>query len=257
MTDISEVREYWDRQPCNINHSELPLGSREYFQAVQDKKFRAEPHIPDFCEFARWKGARVLEIGCGIGTMAAEFVRAGADYTGVELSEKSLALAQQRFDVYRLPGIFHLGNAEELETFLPPQQFDLVFSWGVIHHTPNPTAAISQLQKYMVQGSWLKIMVYASNSWKNYMIRAGLDQPEAQSGCPIAHTYTPDELIELVGPGFDSVEIRQDHIFAWQLDLYRRGIFVMQPWFAEMPPGMFGALERELGWHLMYTGRRT
>lgn len=254
---IDQVREYWDRQPCNVYHSQLPRGTAGYFQAVRDKKFRAEPHIPAFCEFERWRGARVLEIGCGIGTMAAEFARAGADYTGVELSGESLALAQQRFDVYQLPGKFYLGNAEELNDFLPPQKFDLIFSWGVIHHTPRPQAVLSQIRQYLTAGSWLKIMVYASHSWKNIMIGAGIDQPEAQAGCPVAYTYTRSELLDLVGTGFDSVELTQDHIFCWQLDPYRQGQFVQQPWFAAMPPTMFTALERELGWHLMYTGRKT
>lgn len=256
-TSIQQIREFWDQQPCNIRHSDLPLGSREYFDAVESKKFRAESHIPAFCEFDRWRGLRVLEIGCGIGTMAVNFARAGADYTGVELSGRSLALAQQRFEVYDLPGKFYQGNAEELSQFLPRGKFDLVFSWGVLHHTPRPEAALCEAKKFMQPGSWLKIMVYATHSWKNHMIEAGLDQPEAQANCPMAHTYTDGELRELVGPGFDLVSVQQDHIFCWQLDSYRQGRFLAEPWFAAMPPEMFRALEQKLGWHLMFTGRMT
>ena len=111
---IDEVRKFWDARPCNVRHSSKPLGTREYFNEVEQKKFTAEPHIPNFCEFDRWKGRRVLEIGSGIGTMAINFARAGADYTGVELSAESLDLTRQRFSVYGYTGRFYQGNAEHL-----------------------------------------------------------------------------------------------------------------------------------------------
>ena len=63
MTTIQAVREFWDARPCNVRHSDRPRGTREYFEEVERKKFTAEPHIPDFCEFDRWRGKRVLEIG--------------------------------------------------------------------------------------------------------------------------------------------------------------------------------------------------
>jgi ubiquinone/menaquinone biosynthesis C-methylase UbiE len=109
---INDVKEFWDSRPCNVRHSNKPQGTREYFDEVQQKKFTAEPHIPAFCEFDSWRGKRVLEIGSGIGTMAINFARAGADYTGVELSEASLELTLKRFDVYGYTGTFYQGNAE-------------------------------------------------------------------------------------------------------------------------------------------------
>ena len=60
---IDDVKKFWDSRPCNIKHSDKPLGTREYFDEVERKKFTAEPHIPAFCEFDRWRGKRVLEIG--------------------------------------------------------------------------------------------------------------------------------------------------------------------------------------------------
>lgn len=254
MVTIDQVREFWDRRPCNIRHSQLPLGSREYFDEVENKKFRAEPHIPDFCQFDRWRGAKVLEIGCGIGTMAINFARAGAHYTGVELSGESLQLSQKRFDVYGFTGSFYHGNAEHLTDFLPVEKYDLVFSWGVIHHSPHPSHIMDQARAYMTTGTTLKLMVYATNSWKNFMIEAGLSQPEAQRGCPIANTYTPDELIHMIGPGFNDIKIQQDHIFPYQIDPYQKGEFILEPWFQPMPDPMFRMLEQKLGWHLMLTG---
>src|ERR1700747_489391 len=96
---IEAVEAYWNARPCNVRHSPKPVGSREYFDEVEQRKHFVEPHIPGFAQFARWKGKRVLEVGCGIGTAAVNFARCGADYTGVELSDASLKLTRQRFDV--------------------------------------------------------------------------------------------------------------------------------------------------------------
>lgn len=257
MKAIDAVQQFWDAQPCNVRHSSLPRGTREYFDEVEKKKFTAEPHIPNFCEFGRWTGKRVLEIGCGIGTMAKNFATNGADYTGVELSSESLHLTQERFQIYNLPGQFYHCNAEQLTDHVPIETYDLVFTWGVIHHSPNPAKILEQARSYMRSGTVLKVMVYASNSWKNYMIEAGMDQPEAQYGCPIAYTYTEEELIDMIGPGFRNIQIKQDHIFPFQIEPYKRGEYLRQPWFDAMPPEMFRVLEQRLGWHLMLTAKKT
>ena len=256
MTTIDAVRDFWDARPCNVRHSDQPRGTREYFEEVERKKFTAEPHIPAFCEFEKWQGKRVLEIGCGIGTMAKNFAAHGADYTGVELSGESLALTRQRFAVYGLGGTFYNCNAEHLTDTVPVEAYDLVFTWGVIHHSPNPARILEQARSYMRSGTVLKVMVYASNSWKNYMIEAGWDQPEAQYGCPIAYTYTAEELIQMVGPGFWKTTVSQDHIFPFQIEPYKAGEYLRQPWFEAMPGEMFRVLEKRLGWHLMLTAEK-
>src|SRR6476659_4588918 len=111
---ITDVQAFWNGRPCNIRHSPKPVGSREYFDEVEQRKHLVEPHIPEFAQFDRWKGKRVLEVGCGIGTAAVNFARRGADYTGVELSQASLDLTRKRFDIYRLKGRFISCNAEHL-----------------------------------------------------------------------------------------------------------------------------------------------
>jgi SAM-dependent methyltransferase len=252
---IDEVKAFWDKKPCNIGHSSKPLYSKEYFDEVEKKKFTAEPHILPFTDFPKWNGKKVLEIGCGIGTAAVNFVRNGAIYTGVELSDVSLAATKARFKIYGLHGTFYNGNAEELGDFLPEQKFDLIYSFGVIHHSPNPTYIIDELWQYMDENSILKIMLYAKNSWKNIMIEEGLDQFEAQSGCPIATTYTQTGVENLLD-GYDIIDYKQTHIFPYRIDEYKKNIYVKQPWFEAMPPEVFSALEKRLGWHLLITAKK-
>ena len=251
---IEEVKKFWNDRPCNLKHSKKEIGTKEYFNEVTRKKFTAEPHIIPFSKFSKWNEKKVLEIGCGLGTVGINFATYGAEYTGVELSEESMKLAQKRFDVYDQSGKFYCGNAEELSSFVPVQTYDLIYSFGVIHHSPHPERIVSEIKKYMNEDSTLKIMLYAKNSWKNYMIEAGLDQPEAQYGCPIANTYTKEEVVELLD-GYEVLSIEQDHIFPYQIEPYKQGEYVKQPWFAEMPDEMFGILERKLGWHLLITAK--
>jgi 2-polyprenyl-3-methyl-5-hydroxy-6-metoxy-1,4-benzoquinol methylase len=248
--DIEKVRAYWNARPCNLRHSRHPVGTREYFDQVEARKYFVEPHIPGFAGFPKWKGKKVLEIGCGLGTDAVNFVRAGADYTAIEVSEQSLELAKKRFAVYGLKGTFHLGNAEEMTSVIPAQPFDLIYSFGVIHHTPNPERVVAAVKKFMTADSEFRLMMYARNSWKQFMIEAGYDQPEAQSGCPVAFTYTADELRQLLG-GFEILEMRQEHIFPYIVEKYVKYEYEKLPWWQAMPEDLFRILEKKLGWHLL------
>ena len=83
---VKDVKNYWNNRPCNIKHSKKEIGTKEYFNDVEYRKYFVEPHIPEFAEFDKWKGKKVLEIGCGIGTDSINFAKAGAILTCVELS---------------------------------------------------------------------------------------------------------------------------------------------------------------------------
>jgi SAM-dependent methyltransferase len=252
---IDDVKAYWDGRPCNIRHSPLEVGTREYYDEVEARKYFVEPHIPAFAQFDRWSGKRVLEIGCGIGTDAVNFARAGAHYTGIELSPASMALAKRRFAVFGLTGEFHVGNGEHLSELVRPASFDLVYSFGVVHHTPDPRRMVAEARNAIAADGELRMMLYARDSWKAIMIEAGLDQPEAQRGCPIATTYTRSMIDELMKGLFALTSVEQTHIFPYVVEKYVRYEYEIEPWIAAMPDGMFAALERRLGWHYLIVGK--
>jgi SAM-dependent methyltransferase len=103
----------------------FPIGSHDYFEEVRNKRYHVEPHILKFADFDKWQGKRVLEIGCGIGTDAIEFVKAGADYTGIDISTASLAIAKDRFKIYNLQG--NLLNLDATsDELLQLGSFDLI-----------------------------------------------------------------------------------------------------------------------------------
>jgi 2-polyprenyl-3-methyl-5-hydroxy-6-metoxy-1,4-benzoquinol methylase len=268
--EISRVRDYWNARPCNIRHSPAPVGTREYFEQVEARKYFVEPHIPGFAEFEKWRGKKVLEIGCGIGTDTVSFAKAGAQVTTVDLSEMSMALARKRAEVFGLQDRirFFPGNAEELTTFVPVESYDLIYSFGVIHHTPHPERVMEQLRHYARPGTTAKIMVYYRRSYKVAWIlltegkgkfwkleEAVARNSEAQTGCPVTFTYTRKEGRELLEKhGFRARKTEVEHIFPYRIPDYVQYRYVKEWHLRWMPEGMFRALEKKFGWHLLLTG---
>ncbi len=266
---IKKVQEFWDRRPCNIRHSPKPVGTREYFDEVEKRKYFVEPHIPRFAQFERWKGKKVLEIGCGIGTDMINFARAGAYVTAVELSKKSLEIARKRAEVYGLQNRikFYHGNAEELSKFVPIEPYDLIYSFGVIHHTPNPENVIKEIKKYCHKNTEVKIMVYNRFSWKVFWIllkfgklrfwdwkRIIARYSEAQEGSPVTYTFTKKEIERLLRKsGFRVKEIWIDHIFPYDIKNYIRYKYVKVWYFRILPKKIFRWLEKHIGWHICVT----
>ena len=219
--NIDAVKNYWNTRPCNIRHSNLEFGTKEYFNEVENRKYFVEPHILAFADFKKWAGKKVLEVGCGIGTDAINFARAGAIYTGTDLSNESVEITRNRFKIFSCDGILFDSNFENLPHNLEGKQFDLIYSFGVIHHSPNPRIIIENMRKVISENGELRIMLYSKISWKSIMIQAGLDQPEAQYGCPIAFSYTEDDVKELLKDQFEIIEISKDHIFQYNVDKYK------------------------------------
>jgi ubiquinone/menaquinone biosynthesis C-methylase UbiE len=266
---IERVREFWNRRPCNIRHSPRPLGSREYFDEVEARKYFVEPHIPRFAQFETWRDKKVLEIGCGIGTDTINFARHGASVVAVDLSERSLDIARRRAEVFGFQDRirFYRGSAEELRSIVPVESFDLIYSFGVIHHTPQPDRLIQELTHFSRPGTTLKIMVYYRYSWKVFSVvvtdgrglfwRASsivARNSEAQTGCPVTYTYSRRSARELVGQsGFRVTDISVDHIFPYRISEYTQYRYVKAAPFCWFPDRAMRRLEKWLGWHLCLT----
>ncbi|MCS7207303.1 MAG: class I SAM-dependent methyltransferase [Dehalococcoidia bacterium] len=268
MVDLlQQVRAFWDRRPCNIRHSNKPVGTREYFDEVEARRYFVEPHIPGFAQFWRWKGKKVLEIGCGIGTDAVNFARAGADITAVDLSPRSLDIARQGFAVYGLSGRFFCGNAEELSSFVPVEPYDLIYSFGVIHHTPHPERVIEEIKKYCAPHTEVRVMLYAKWSWKVFWIVMKYGRgafwrtrqlvrrySEAQEGSPVTYTYSFRDVRRLF-KDFRIVEMHKKHIFPYKIDKYIRYQYEWVWYFRLLPTPWFRWLEHRLGWHILIVAK--
>lgn len=266
METIERVKNYWDSRPCNLKHSNKEIGTKEYFEDITIKKYFVEYHIPGFAQFwtDKWKGKKVLEIGCGLGTDTISFALAGASVTTVDLSEKSIELAKKRAELFGVSDkiVFYQGNAEELDKIVPIEKYDLVYSFGVIHHSPNPEKIIQCVKKYMYCNSEFRLMVYNKLSWKVLWIillygkgafwkakELIAKYSEAQTGCPVTYTYTKKTVKELL-KDFKIEQISIEHIFPYKIKDYIKHKYNMVWYFRWIPQEWFMRLEKILGWHL-------
>jgi SAM-dependent methyltransferase len=139
------------------------------------------------------KDLAVLEVGCGLGTDGAQFAKAGARYTGIDLTDAAVELAKRRFELFDLPGTFRVADAERLD--FPDSSFDLVYSHGVLHHTPDTAAAIREIHRVLRPGGKAVVMLYHRDSY-NYRInismlrRAGVQLLRWDKGVKLVHLLT-------------------------------------------------------------------
>lgn len=250
---IERVRKYWDNQPCNIKHSNKKFLSRDYFNEIKKKRFFVEPHIKKFANFKKYKNKNVLEIGCGIGTDGVEFIKNGANYYGVELSKKSIEIFKERIKILKL---CHLNssliqsNAENLK-IIPKLDYDLIYSFGVIHHTPNMKKVFDEIYKLSNEKTEIKIMLYAKNSYKNFMLNLTNYRYEAQKKCPVVYKVDKNDIQTLIKNKFKITEISQDFIFPYQIRLYKKNIYKKIKHFDCMPTKIFKKLSKAIGEHLL------
>jgi len=194
------VRAFWQANPCGTKFADAEPGSRRFFELVEQHRYETEWHIPGAADFASTRGLRVLEIGCGMGTDGAQFAKAGANYTGVDLTEAAVELARKRFEVFNLPGTFRTADAEKLD--FADESFDVVYSHGVLHHTPDTATAIREVHRVLKKNGRAIVMLYHRNSY-NYGInirllrRGGMHLLKYDAGVRLIHRLTGEPIESL------------------------------------------------------------
>lgn len=175
------VADFWEQASCGESlylDSETVQGYRRQMA----ERYRLEPYIETFAEFGRWTGKRVLEIGVGLGADHQRFAEAGAVLTGIDLTERAIAHVRHRFALLGLASDVRVGDAESLP--FPDASFDLVYSWGVIHHSPDTARAARELLRVLKPGGEFRVMIYHRRSliglmlWIRYGLGRGLSLTE-------------------------------------------------------------------------------
>jgi ubiquinone/menaquinone biosynthesis C-methylase UbiE len=156
------VSTYWEKGSCGTDHTDKPKHSLSYFEEIEEFRYRHEPYIHAFAQFTRWHKRRVLEVGVGAGTDFLQFMRAGALCSGVDLTQEAIENVSARLALYGLKAEgLQQCNAEQLP--FADDTFDLVYSWGVIHHADDMEAVLREIFRVTRPGGRIKIMVY--NLW--------------------------------------------------------------------------------------------
>jgi len=163
------VREFWQQAACGEQLYLQGLGARDYLEQAR-QRYQLEPYIEQFADFAAWRGKRVLEIGVGLGADHQAFALAGAHLSGIDLTERAVGLTRHRLGLFGLQSELSVGDAENLA--FGDGEFDLVYSWGVIHHTPNTPRAVEEIRRVLRPGGTARVMIYHKWSLVGYMLWA-------------------------------------------------------------------------------------
>jgi SAM-dependent methyltransferase len=187
------VRAFWQQNPCGTKFADASPGSRRFYELVEEHRYKKEWHIPAAAGFANANDLSVLEVGCGLGTDGAQFAKAGAKYTGIDLTDAAIDLAKRRFELFNLAGTFRVADAERL--LFANNSFDIVYSHGVLHHTPDTAAAVREIHRVLRPGGKAVVMLYHRDSYNfrvniSMLRRAGVNLLKWNAGVKLVHLLT-------------------------------------------------------------------
>jgi SAM-dependent methyltransferase len=247
VATTAEVREYWDRHIHDLEITRHPVGSRGFFDDLDQYHFEKLHHLLRLVDFDGYRGRSVLEVGCGAGVDLARFAKGGAEVTGVDLAPSAIELARANFSQQGLRGRFEVADGEHLP--FPDNSFDLVYAHGVVQYTANPRQLVEECRRVVKPGGEAVFQVYNRVSWLNglsKLMKVGLEHDDA----PVLLKFSIGEFRRLVS-GFRQVAIVPERFpvksrlhGGWKGAVYN-GLFV----------GTFNALPRpfvrRFGWHLL------
>jgi len=208
-----DVREFWNAEPCGSRY----LGELADFKAHARARYELEPYIPDFAQFSSSGGLKVLEIGVGMGADYLEWLKAGAKATGVDLSAISVERARRRCELAGYQPDLHVADAEHLP--FPDNTFDVVYSYGVMHHSPDTAQCLREAWRVLKPGGEARIMVYHHPSLTGLMLwlRYGIFRKSLRNTVyhylesPGTKTYTRGEVRTLLR---DFEDLRLQQVFS-------------------------------------------
>jgi 2-polyprenyl-3-methyl-5-hydroxy-6-metoxy-1,4-benzoquinol methylase len=205
LSDVQENnRQWWSSNPMTY-HWKDEIAERqlspEWFTAIDAPFIRASiPYTTDREPFdlimpPDLAGKRVLEIGCGMGLHTSALVRRGADVTAIDLTEFAVRATRERLSLNGLRATVERCDAEQLP--FGPSTFDLVWSWGVIHHSACTTRIVREIARVLEPAGEARVMVYNRDSFvaryhifRQFLLHGGF-----------RHT-TPDEVLWKATDGY-------------------------------------------------------
>lgn len=163
----NKVKDYWDSKPCDSEMSNMDPGVKGYYLEIERERYNHQSHIPEILSKINWHRKRVLEVGTGVGTDARKIIEYGAEYMGINIDEGSTKATAKAFDIFRLKGKVIECSATEL--CFEDEYFDIVYSFGVLHHIPEAEKSISEIYRVLKPGGELIIMLYNRASINYYI----------------------------------------------------------------------------------------
>ena len=207
----TEVAKFWNAEPCGTRY----LSGPSEFEAHARARYQLEPHIPAFAGFALSRGLRVLEVGVGMGADYERWLKAGAIATGIDLTTASLDQARRRCELSGLKPDLYEADAEHLP--FPDESFDVVYSYGVMHHTPSTERCLEEAWRVLKPGGQARVMLYHDASLTGLMLwlRYGLWRGQSIRQCvyqrlesPGTKTFTAAEVRAMLH-NFEDIQIEQ------------------------------------------------
>jgi ubiquinone/menaquinone biosynthesis C-methylase UbiE len=168
MSDLDEVHDFWQAESCGERHAQ---GNSEIqrFQSQEELRYQLEPFILDFARFEDFCSLDVLEIGVGFGADHSRIARSRPNsLVGVDLTERAIESTKARFEVLGLKSDLKVDNAESLS--FEGESFDAVYSWGVLHHSPNTEKCFEEVFRVLRPGGFAKIMIYHKHAPVGWML---------------------------------------------------------------------------------------
>ena len=206
-----QVREFWNRQSCGTENALAAKFTRDYFEQLETHRYFDQPYIHAFAQFTRYRGKRVLEVGFGPGTDFIQWLRAGAQVSGIDLTQEALDHLRHGIEIYGLPEPESIRVADAENLPFENDGFDLGYSFGVLHHSPNTEKAISELVRVVKPGGEIKIMLY--NRRSIYAIRQWIKRALLRGKPWKSLTWVMWHHMESIGTkGYTRRELK--HLFA-------------------------------------------